>query len=580
MRSHVVHWLDGVLPGPLAAALAPTWFTCVGLAGVATLFLMLAIGRRNRMDAGVIASIVLWCYVAAVAAGIVVPLTIDAAQRLATTGRMHVRWAGMTSFWGYLAGGIAVAIVCRMHRVPLARLGDLAAVPLGVALVLARLGCFLAGCDYGKVTSLPWAVRFPSGSPAWHDHVAAGLVPASRAGSLPVHPTQLYEAALGISIMVVALCAARTRWARRADGRVFLLAAALYAVGRIAIESLRGDAGRGIYLGLSSGQIFSVVVLAVIAAGWLLRRPRVATAVTATAIAIALAPRAAHAQPPRASAPAPGPTTTTTTQPMPPTTPAMPRTPPTMTTTSAPDSTAVAPAAAASAGASSAPVGAGSSSSKTFQIGALVGFAAPLNRRPEQVATLGGPSLSLGFAGTNAGIWLDLDSLGNRDASHGTILLSGGMTAPIGNRLHLGARVGLGATLVNFDEPAFRDVAGTTLRFEALVDYRFGDSWALWFRPVSFDMLSAADLGGPIATWQMRIGLGYRATVGRKSQPAHAPPASYPAPYPGQPYPPPPPYTGQPQPGQPYPPPPPYTGQPQPAQPYPAQPSSPTPRSR
>ena len=69
---------------------------------------------------------------------------------------------------------------------------------------------------------------------------------------------------------------------------------------------------------------------------------------------------------------------------------------------------------------------------------------------------------------------------------------------------------GIGTTLVNFDEPAFRDVMGATMRVEAIVDYQFGDTWLFWVRPLSFDLLTAADLGGPIATWQMRIGLAYK----------------------------------------------------------------------
>src|SRR6185503_13286134 len=276
MRPHLVHWLDGVLPAGTASILAPTWFTCVGIAGVIALFLMLAVVRRHRIAPGVAASIVLWCYIAAVAAGIIVPMAIDAVWQLLASGRIRLRWAGMTSFWGYLAGAAAVAASCRLHRLSLARFADLAAAPLGVALVFARLGCFLAGCDYGKVSSAPWAMRFPAGSPAWQHHVASGLIPPDRPESLPVHPTQLYEAALGAAIALLALAAMRWRHAHRGaprersasierhdrgehgDGHVFLSAAAVYAVGRIVIECLRGDTGRGIYLGLSSGQIFSI----------------------------------------------------------------------------------------------------------------------------------------------------------------------------------------------------------------------------------------------------------------------------------------------------------------------------------
>jgi prolipoprotein diacylglyceryltransferase len=588
-----------MLPGNLAAVLAPTWFTCVGLAGLVTLFLMLAIARRHRIDPGVVASIVLWCYVAAVAAGIVVPMTIDAAEQLFTTGRIQLRWAGMTSFWGYLAGLGAVAAVCRAHDVPLARLGDLASAPLGVALLFARLGCFLAGCDYGKVTSVAWAVRFPAGSPAWHDHVAAGLVSADRAESLPVHPTELYEAALGVVIAVVVLCVARLRWSRRGDGRVFLVAAAVYAVGRILIEALRGDAGRGIYLGCSSGQIFSILVLAAIACGCLPRRTRAATAIAAAALAFALAhphPAAAQpAQPARRPPPPPAPGTPAP-QPDRPFGPAPPPAgyqpgQPGQPTPAQPAPAQPAPAQPAPLDAAARPAPANavadSSSRSTIQIGGLVGIAMPINRRTDQVATLAGPSISLGLARHRFGVWLDLDSFGNRDASHGTVLLSGSMMIPVANKIQIGGRLGIGATLVNFDDPAFHDVAGTAVRVDALVEYALGDSWAVWLRPLSFDVLSAAALGGPITTWQTRLGVGYHFAVGRRASPAPtspSPSAPYqpaagpyqpaPAPGPYQPAPAPGPYQPAPAPGpyQPAPAPGPYqpTPAPGPYQPAPA----------
>src|SRR5690606_1990081 len=113
---HLVHWLDGFLPWPAATLLAPSWFTCVGLAGLATLLLMIVIGRRHQIDRGAIASMVLWSYVAAVAAGIVVPMFIDAIQQKITTGHVRLRWAGMTSFWGYLAGFAALVFVCRERK--------------------------------------------------------------------------------------------------------------------------------------------------------------------------------------------------------------------------------------------------------------------------------------------------------------------------------------------------------------------------------------------------------------------------------------------------------------------------------
>jgi phosphatidylglycerol:prolipoprotein diacylglycerol transferase len=282
VRPYVLHWLDGLVGSGLANVLAPTWFTCVGLAGLTALVLMLVLGRRSGLSPVTITSIVVAGYVAAIAGGILVPMMIRAVEEFATTGQFRPRWAGMTSFWGYLMGAAAVTIACERQRLSVARVADLAVIPFGAALVLARLGCFMAGCDYGKVSSLPWAVRFPAFSPAWRDQVHGGLVSSNRAQSLPVHPTQLYEALLGFVIIAVALVARRRT---REAGGVFALAAATYASGRLLIETVRGDAGRGVYAGLSSGQIFSLAVLTAIAA-WLVsgrrRQPSPASAVGAS----------------------------------------------------------------------------------------------------------------------------------------------------------------------------------------------------------------------------------------------------------------------------------------------------------
>lgn len=483
MRPLLVDWLATWLPRDLALVLAPTWFTMVGLAGLLTLLLMLRAARAARIEPAVIASAILWGYVAAVVAGIAVPMAIDAVEHAVRDGRPRVHWAGMTSFWGYLAGGVAVALVARAGRVSGWRLADLAAAPLGLALCSARLGCFIAGCDFGKVTSAPWAVRFPSGSPAWRDHVAHGWLPPARAESLPVHPTQLYEAGLGLVIAALALLVARTAWARDRAGRVALAAIAAYAIGRLGIEELRADAGRGFFGPLASGQVFSLLVLAALAAGWAWSRRRgaaVAAVAGAAAVTLALAPGAAHAQP-----------------------------------------------SAADDGAT--PVSDGGT---RMSLGLLAGWSAPLNRRGGQVPPLVGPTVSLGFSGPGtSSLWIDFDSHGNDDASHGTLLVSAQWLPDRPGKWTIGPRVGVGATLVNFDEPAFRDVTGLTVRAEAVIDVELTERWRLWVRPLSFDYLAAHDLGGPILSWQLRIGIGYQQPRARPAPrpaiPTGTPPAQW-----------------------------------------------------
>lgn len=489
MRPYVLHWLAHHMRADVAGLLAPSWFTCVGLAGLAALIAMLALARRRGLDPGTVASAVLWCYVAAVIAGIAVPAAITAVEHLVATGHFQLRWSGMTSFWGYLAGAAAVVLVCRRDGAPIARMADLAVIPLGIALAFARLGCFMAGCDYGKVSSLPWAVRFPAGSPAWRDHVHAGLISADRAASLPVHPTELYEAVLGLVIVAITIAVGRRP---RKDGALFVLAAATYAIGRLAIETLRGDAGRGIYAGLSSGQIFSLLVLLAIAAHAIAGKRRALTAAAAAALALTVAlPRHAEAQP---GDPA-----------LEPGTPALPEQ----------------PAALAPAG------------RPMFAAGILLDVATPLNRRPNQVATLGGTSLSIGFQPGRFGVWLDFDALSNAEASHDTLLATVGFTLRPTSRLMLGARSGVGVTLVNFKDPAFRDVAASTYRLEAIAEYAFLRHWAVWVRPLTIDLLTAPELGGPITTYQFRIGVAYRfGPSSRGARPASPPPFSPPPPPP------------------------------------------------
>jgi len=141
-----------------------------------------------------------------------------------------------------LLGGVILAIAVIYfylwyHKLPIRRYLDILAVGLMLALVFGRVGCFLNGCCFGRPAELPWAVRFPYGSPAYCSQVHPNLqrnrpepqlkVPAEFFGylgeeglwypdlkayedlteeqkdmvdkgpyrCLPVHPTQLYSSA-------------------------------------------------------------------------------------------------------------------------------------------------------------------------------------------------------------------------------------------------------------------------------------------------------------------------------------------------------------------------------------------------
>ena len=132
---------------------------------------------------------------------------------------------GGLSWFGGFVGGLAAGLAAlRVYGVPLVR--GLAAASPGLALghAIGRVGGFLVGDDYGRPSTLPWAVAFPRGLPPT---------------DVPVHPTQLYEA-----IPLVLLAWLLVRWRRHGVpdpvvlSRYFMLAGAL----RFAIEFVRINA--------------------------------------------------------------------------------------------------------------------------------------------------------------------------------------------------------------------------------------------------------------------------------------------------------------------------------------------------
>jgi phosphatidylglycerol:prolipoprotein diacylglycerol transferase len=118
---------------------------------------------------------------------------------------------------------------------------------LALGLFLGRIGCFLAGCNGGTVSGLPWAVRFSRDTPVYYQQETAGLLEGRVPLSLPAHPTQLYESLFGLIAFVLLLCLLRQPLPQ---GQVFLTGMFWYSTYRFATEFLRADAGGLCPLGL------------------------------------------------------------------------------------------------------------------------------------------------------------------------------------------------------------------------------------------------------------------------------------------------------------------------------------------
>jgi phosphatidylglycerol:prolipoprotein diacylglycerol transferase len=148
-----------------------------------------------------------------------------------------------TASWGsYLGGVLALLLYCRARSQAFPTWADLVASCLGLAVAFGRIGCFLNGDDYGRITRSSLGVRYPPASFPFHDQVIHGLIPPDAGASLPVHPVQLYLSALGVALFLI-VSAARPGLARY-PGTTFALYWVLYCPSRFALEFLRGDQAR------------------------------------------------------------------------------------------------------------------------------------------------------------------------------------------------------------------------------------------------------------------------------------------------------------------------------------------------
>jgi phosphatidylglycerol:prolipoprotein diacylglycerol transferase len=161
---------------------------------------------------------------------------------------------GLVYYGGALAATGAVALFSRRQGWAFGRVADVLAPALALGHAFGRLGCFFAGCCFGK----PWAagVAFPPGSVAFDDLASSGVIAPDASATPPLHPTQLYEAAGELLIFFLLL---RARRHQRFSGAIALLYAAAYAALRFLVEIFRGDAARGFLARLGTPRL----------AGWL-----------------------------------------------------------------------------------------------------------------------------------------------------------------------------------------------------------------------------------------------------------------------------------------------------------------------
>lgn len=170
---------------------------------------------------------------------------------------------GLVFYGGFIASILASIFYLRRHHLPVWKYFDLFAPGVALGHAIGRIGCFAAGCCYGRplLSAMWYSVIFPDNP--------ASLAPVG----IPLYPTQLIESAGEfITFLFLAFFAGRKKF----EGQIIALYFMIYALLRFTVEFFRGDLERGFIgeSGLSTSQLIAAILFAIGLGMYLYRRSR------------------------------------------------------------------------------------------------------------------------------------------------------------------------------------------------------------------------------------------------------------------------------------------------------------------
>jgi len=224
---------------PVLIKIGPLTIHTYGVLIAAGFLLGLALAVRQAKKQGIpsdkIVDLGFYLLIAALIGSRLLFVLVEAGYFLRNPLDIFKIWEGGLVFYGGVIFAIPVAVwYAKKKGLDIWSAADIFAPSLAIGHAIGRLGCFSAGCCYGKhAEDLPWAVTF--------------LDPESLARiGVPLHPTQLYESA-GEFINFLILITLRKR--RSFKGQLFWAYLLIYSVIRFTVEFFRGDEVRGFLFG-------------------------------------------------------------------------------------------------------------------------------------------------------------------------------------------------------------------------------------------------------------------------------------------------------------------------------------------
>ncbi len=224
-----------------------TYGVMVALGFLAAVILSSSRAHEYGLERDRILDLSFWILLAALVGARALEIITNLAYYQMDWWKMFKIWEGGLSYFGGLAGGVAGGVVyCLKTKLPVWTTGDLLAPYLALGQAIGRIGCFFAGCCYGKACDYWFALKFEN---------TQSLAPTG----IPLYPTQIFEAVGDFVVFLLLLNISRRR---QFPGQIFLLYFVLYASVRLVVEFYRGD-NPVLGLGFTLYQFICIAILVV-----------------------------------------------------------------------------------------------------------------------------------------------------------------------------------------------------------------------------------------------------------------------------------------------------------------------------
>lgn len=214
---------------------------CMAMGILSAFILMVWLGKRNGYTAEFLSNFVLFLMISAfIGARFAYVCEHWTSEFKSNPLEMfNIVRGGIMYYGGMLGAWLGGSIYLLIKKYSVVDVLDLTVTVLPLGHAWGRVGCFLNGCCFGKITDCAIGVKFPYHSNVWWSQYSQGLISKIDKVSLPVMPSQLIESVSNLLICVVLVVLYRRR--NRIVGLQMGLYSIMYSVVRFYTETLRSD---------------------------------------------------------------------------------------------------------------------------------------------------------------------------------------------------------------------------------------------------------------------------------------------------------------------------------------------------